>query len=158
MLQAGDRASLDVAATGRVIELGDEARLDAGVRIVLGEHRLGVLHLFLQSAVPCQADHIAHARALAPAQQPLAAEARVPAHDDVNARPRPAQQISSSEITAAQCSAPSMRLRRRSQAGIACPQITFNGRWAPNSAPVPRPAAAWLLLAGLAALAVRRRQ
>ena len=93
MLEPGDHAPLDVPAVGRVGELVDQPLLGAAALVLVGEHQFGQAYPRFQPGVASQPDDVAHARALAPAQQSLAAEPRVGAHDDPALGPGPAQPL-----------------------------------------------------------------
>src|SRR3982751_5248278 len=93
MLESRDHATLDVPAVGRVSELVDQTLLGAAALVLVGEHQFGVSHPRFQASVASQPDDVAHARALAPAQQSLAAEPGVAAHDDPALGPGLAQPL-----------------------------------------------------------------
>jgi len=55
-----DHAPFDVPIVGRVGKLVDQPLLDAGARIVLGQHQFGVLHPSLEARIARQPDEVAH--------------------------------------------------------------------------------------------------
>ena len=91
VLETRDHPAHAVPGLGAVDEFGEAALLEAA-RL---EQAGGLRHLGFcqahQPGVPGQADDVIHGVALAPAEQPPAAEARIRAHDDARLRPHRAQ-------------------------------------------------------------------
>jgi hypothetical protein len=91
VLEPGDHAPLAIPAVGGIAKFPDLALLHPAGGILFGQGQLGHRYDGLQACIARHAEHVAHAMALAPAHQALAAEARIAAHDDRHIGPRLAQ-------------------------------------------------------------------
>ena len=87
VLQTCDHTALAIPRLGCVAELTDLALFDTAAPVRLGHRHFDHCHGVFEPAIACQPDHVAHARTLAPANQPLAAKSRIATHHDLHRGP-----------------------------------------------------------------------